>query len=125
MGGEADDPAAFADGLLPVADARDEHLVVERLPAFVDDDDRRIAVEPLLDAVEQVEHRRGAQRGLVEDRGHVEPERRGREIEAVLLIVEQPGEFSRRMPWRKPRGEIARRGAPAPAEQLGDMAQAA
>src|SRR5690606_39431027 len=56
--GESDQRVALAQRLEPVADAGGEDLVVERLPALVDQDHRRLAVEPLLDAVEQVHHRR-------------------------------------------------------------------
>ena len=38
--GEADDAVALADRLLPILDPAHEDVVVERLPAFVDDDDR-------------------------------------------------------------------------------------
>jgi hypothetical protein len=49
---EAHDSVAFADRFFPVLDPAHEHLVVERLPAFVDNDDRRASVEPLFDPVE-------------------------------------------------------------------------
>ena len=49
---EADQSIAFAQCLQPVADAGGEDGIVERLPALVDQDHRRRAVEPLLDAME-------------------------------------------------------------------------
>ena len=92
LGREADHAVALADGLFPVADARDEHLVVQRLPAFVDHDDRRLAVEPLA--------RRGgrgtsspacAGAGSSSSCGHVEADDARRQVELVVCVVEQPG----------------------------------
>ncbi|KIT74386.1 hypothetical protein QP64_00015, partial [Staphylococcus aureus] len=61
--GEADDAVALADRLLPILDPTDEHIVVERLPAFVHHDDRRGAVEPFLHAMEEIHHGGRADRG--------------------------------------------------------------
>ena len=47
---------------------------------IVDDDYRGRSIEPLLDAVEQVHHRRRPHRRVVEDLGHVEADRFGLEV---------------------------------------------
>src|SRR3546814_9534164 len=52
LGRKADNTAQLADRLLPILDPADEDIVIERLPALVDDDDRGAAVEPLLDPME-------------------------------------------------------------------------
>ena len=57
LGAEAHQPVALADGLFPILDAADEHLVIKRLPALVDDDHRRAAVQPFIDAARLLVHR--------------------------------------------------------------------
>ncbi len=52
--GKADNAIPFANSLFPILDPANEHLVVERLPALIDHDDRRRAVEPFFDPVEKV-----------------------------------------------------------------------
>src|SRR3546814_8510279 len=42
---EADDAVPFADRLFPILDPAHEHIVVERLPALINDDNRRAAIE--------------------------------------------------------------------------------
>ena len=84
-------------------------VVVERLPALVDQDHRRLAVEPLLDAVEQVHHRRRAQPRAVEQRGHVEAEDARAQVEPVVVVVEQPGVLA----VVDPRVQARLRGRPA------------
>ena len=78
LGGEADQAVALAQGLFPVLDPGDEHIVVQRLPALIDDDQGGMPVETLLHPVEQVHHGRRAQGGVVQQLGHVEAQRRGR-----------------------------------------------
>ncbi|MNR29085.1 hypothetical protein D3C85_1464480 [compost metagenome] len=75
LGGEADDAVALADRLFPILDAPHKDLVVQGLPALVDDDDGGGAVEPLLHAVEEVHHGRGAHGRIVEQHRHVEADR--------------------------------------------------
>ena len=83
------------------------------------------AVEPLLDAVEQVHHRRRAQRRIVEDRGHVEADDCGGQVDAVASLSNSqarspsPHQGSRR-DQRSPA-----LGPAAAAEQFGKMAQPA
>ncbi len=88
---KTDNAIALADGLLPVLDPAHEDLVVQRLPALIDNDDRRRAIEPFLDAVEEIEQGRRACLGSSRMRGHVEPDGLSGQVRPVLLIVEQPG----------------------------------
>ena len=122
--GEADDPVALADRLLPILDPAHENVVVQRLPAFVDDDDRRGSVQPFLDPVEEVHHGRRAHRRIVEDRGHVEADRVRGQIGLVPFIVEQPGALAVAPPGPQPRPEIGGVGAVTAAEQFGEMPKA-
>ena len=80
----------------------DEHLVVERLPALVDDDDGGLAVQPLLHPVEQIHHRRGAGGGVVQHLGHVEAEGALVEIQLVGGVVEQPRVVAAAVPGGQP-----------------------
>lgn len=86
--GEADNAVAFADRFLPVLDTPHENIVIQGLPTLIDYDDRGRPVEPFLDALEEVQHRRGTRDRIVEDRGHVEPDRLRSKIGAVFLVVE-------------------------------------
>src|SRR3546814_15371632 len=79
LGRKADNTAQLADRLLPILDPADEDIVIERLPAPVDDADRGAAVEPILDPMEQIPHRRGPHRRIVVTLSHVAPDRARRE----------------------------------------------
>jgi hypothetical protein len=104
-------------------DPADEYLIVERLPALVDDNDRRIAIEPLFDPVEQVEHGRRAADGVVEHAGHVEPDRPGIDVGPVGLIVEQPGPLALAPPGTEPGMEVGGMRPMPAAEQVDQIAQ--
>ena len=125
LGGEADQRVALPQRLQPVADARGEHLVVERLPALVDQDHRRLPVQPLLDAVEQIHHRRRPQPRAVEQRGHVEAQHARAKVEPVGGIVEQPAMLAILDPRAQPVGEVARLRPPRARQQLAEPAQPA
>ena len=59
LGGEDDGGVLLAQRLQPFAELAGKALVVERKPALVDDQQGRPAVEPSLDAVEEIgQHRR-------------------------------------------------------------------
>ena len=62
LGGEDDGRILLAQRLQPLAELAGKPFVVEREPAFVDDEQGRPAVEPAFDAMEEIgEHgRRGA-----------------------------------------------------------------
>ena len=130
---EADDSVALSDRLLPITDALHEDVVVQRLPALVDDNDRGRAVQPLLDAVEQIHHRRRARGGIVQNLGEVETQGTGslgrgcpqRRRPPWRCIVEQPSPLSGTVPRRQPGREVACGRSPAAAEQLHEVAQAA
>ncbi len=124
LGGEADQRVALAQGLEPVADARGEHLVVERLPALVDQDHRGRAVEPLVDAVEQVHHHRRAQARAFKQRGHVEADDAGGQVEPVMLVVEQPAVFVALRPGFEPAGKIAGLRTTRTGQEFAEMRQA-
>ncbi len=123
LGGKADQCIALPERLQPVADAGGEHLVVERLPALVDQDHRRFTIEPLVDPVEQIHHRRRAQLGAFQQCGHVEAHHAGRQVEPVGCIVEQPAMLPVLDPCRKPVGQIARLRAAAAREQFAEVPQ--
>ena len=124
LGAEADHAVPLADGLFPILDAADERRIVQRLPAFVDDDDRGRAVQPLLDAVEQVHHRRRAHGRIVQDLGHVEADDAGVDVEAVVGVVEQPGVLAALAPGAQPRGQVAGAAAAARRGTVRQVAQA-
>ena len=124
LSAEADDAIALANGFFPVAHTANEYVIIKRLPAFIDDDDRRRAVELLLDAMEQIHHRRCTGDRRVEDPGHVEPEHVMIEVKAILGIVEQPGMFSIITPGTQPGRHVAGARAPGADEQLTQISQA-
>ena len=124
MRGEPDDAVAFADRLFPILDAPHEDVVVERFPAFVDDDDGGRAIEPVLDPVEEIHHGRRADGGIVQDLRHVEADSPHGKVGRVHRIVEQPGALALPPPWAKPRPQIPRLRTPIAPEQLDQMAQA-
>ena len=121
--GKADNAVALSDRLFPILDPPHEHFVVERFPAFVDHNDRRRPVEPFLDAVKQVHHGGGADRGIVEDRSHVEADGIRGEIGQISLVVEQPGTFALAPPRTQARPQIGGMRAVATAKQLDQMPQ--
>ena len=125
LSAETDNAVALADGLFPVLDPLDENLVVQRLPALVDDDDRGRPVQPLLDTVEQIHHGRRAGGRIVEDLGEVEADGALVQIQAIGLVVEQPGVVARAVPWGQARGQVGAGGPPPAAKEFGEMAQAA
>ena len=88
LGGEDDGGVLLAQRLQPFAELAGEALVIEREPAFIDDQQRRAAVEPALDAVEEIgEHggrRAGADQALGLERLH------DGFAETLGLGVEQP-----------------------------------
>ena len=57
--GKEDRSVLLAQRLQPFAKLAGEAMVVEREPAFVDDDERGAAVEPILYAVEEIGEDRG------------------------------------------------------------------
>ena len=105
--GEADHAVALADGLFPVLDPAHEHLVVERFPAFVDDDDRRACRRAALrPGGRNTASPACALRGIVEDRGHVEADGVRGQVGAVVLIVEQPRALAAAPPRPQARVEV-------------------
>ena len=74
--------------LQPFAELPGEAAIVEREPALVDDEQRRPAVEPVLDAVEQIGEHRGRRAGADQALGL-----EGLDVglaEALGLGIEQP-----------------------------------
>ena len=61
--GEDDGGVLLAQRLQPFAELAGKALVVEGEPALVDDEQRRPAVEPVLDAVEEIGEHRGRRAG--------------------------------------------------------------
>lgn len=116
---EPQDGVALAQRLHPITDAGGEDLVVERLPAFIDHDQRRLAVEALLYAMEEVHHRRRTQDRVLEQRRHVETEGAGGGVQPVDRVVEQPGMLAPAHPWGEPGRQVAFLRAP-PASQKFD-----
>ena len=88
LGGEDDGGVLLAQRLQPFAQLRGEAAVVEREPALVDDEERRAAVEPAFDAMEEIGEYgaggAGADQALGLERLH------GRLAEPLALGVEQP-----------------------------------
>mgnify|MGYP001488885894 CR=1 FL=1 len=63
LGGENDRGVLLPERLQPLAELTGEALVIERQPALVDDDERRRAVEAVLDSVEEIGQDRGRRAG--------------------------------------------------------------
>ena len=86
--GENDAGVLLAQRLQPFAKLAGEALVVECQPAFIDDDERRRSVEPILDAVEELGQNGG--RGLGADQPLGLEGLHRRSAEMLGLGVQQP-----------------------------------
>ena len=122
---ETDNAIALPDGLFPIADARDEHFIVQCFPALVDHDDGGLAVQALFNAVEQVHHGRRAHDRVFEQMGHVEAGDTRIEIEVIVFVIEQPCAIAFHNPWIEARGEVAWRRPASTEEEFAEIAQAA
>ena len=91
LGGEHNRDILLAQHLQPFADARGEQGIVEEHPGFVEDEQGRAAVEPLLEPVEQIGEHRKDRRCVAHQRFGLEAMDVG-EGEPVLGGVEQPPE---------------------------------
>ena len=89
---EHHDAVLLADGFQLVVGEIPKCLVAERLPELVDIDDQAPAVDQTLHAMEQVHHERRANRGMIEQSGHVEADKPGVETDRILLAVQYPAE---------------------------------
>ena len=91
LGGEDHRDVALAQNLEPLPDAGGEVRVVEEEPGLIQDQERRPAVESLLQAVEEIGEHRQHRTLLVHELLHLEAERRA-QLEPVTVRVEQPAE---------------------------------
>ncbi len=107
-------------GLQRLIDESGENLVVQQLPAFIEEDHDRLPVKQLLDAMEDIEQGRRAGRCVAQHARHVEAEN-GRHRKRVFRVVEQPTALIRPHPWLQARIEIVIAGAHRTAQQLGEL----